>query len=119
MKNRLAQFLVIAIFVVSQSVMTHGLSAFAQNGLSVNTDLSAYTLPDGTVPTLCLTVDEDGTDSQHLCDGCLCCAVDLGSSNGSSYTMDRAIDLVELLHARKVTAKRIALKRTRAPPLAT
>lgn len=36
------------------------LVGFAHRPMAQAADLSAYTLPDGTVPILCLTVDEDG-----------------------------------------------------------
>lgn len=117
MNIRFVQWLLLAVFVFSQGVMALGISSPAQASTLSDAELAAYTLPDGSLPVICLTPNDDGTASHVMCEGCLCCSLDgaavsLGQSviNGLGFDVERT-SLTVAFNAQ------FSLERTRGPPL--
>ena len=55
MNLRFVQWLLLAVFVVSQSAMALGVASQVQANTLSDAELAAYTLPDGSLPVICLT----------------------------------------------------------------
>ena len=117
MNKRFIQWLLIAFFVAAQSAMSLGVSSHAQTTNLSDAELAAYTLPDGSLPVLCLTPNDDGTTSHAMCEGCLCCPIE-----GAAFSLGHGIRNT-LGFAVERTSKQLApltslcLQRTRGPPL--
>lgn len=117
MTMRFLQWLLVAVFVLSQGAMSLGVSSHAQANTLSDAELAAYTLPDGSLPVICLTPNEDGTASHVMCDGCLCCSIDgaaLALGEGIRNTLGFGI---ERANQQLVLVTRLCLQRTRGPPL--
>ena len=117
MKIRFVQWLIVAVFVVSQGAVSLGISSHAQATTLSDAELAAYTLPDGSQPVLCLTPNEDGSASHAMCDGCLCCSFD-----GAAFALGEGIRNnlgfgIERTSEQLAPLTRICLQRTRGPPL--
>ena len=117
MNLRFVQWLLLAVFVVSQSAMALGVSSQVQANTLSDAELAAYTLPDGSLPVICLTPNEDGTTTHVMCEGCFCCSFDgaafsLGQSVRNCLSFD-----VERASQNLVALSQFRLERTRGPPL--
>ena len=114
---RFIQWLFVAIFVLSQGVMSLGVSSHAQANTLSDAELAAYTLPDGSLPVICLTPNEDGSTSHVMCEGCLCCPID-----GAAFALGEGIRNtlgfgIKRASEQLVPVTRVCLQRTRGPPL--
>jgi len=111
------QWLLIAFFVVAQSTMSLGVSSHAQTTNLSDAELAAYTLPDGSLPVLCLTPNEDGAASHTMCEGCLCCPID-GAAVSLGHDIRNVLGFsIERTSQQLAPLTRIYLQRTRGPPL--
>lgn len=118
MNTRLAQFVMIIGFMLAQFVMTFGLSVSTQANSLSETERAAYTLPDGSLPILCLTLDEGGVAGDHGCDGCLCCAFDCAQLSTSFVLESGHAFLVDRFPTSQRLSKDSPTTRSRAPPMA-
>ena len=117
MNLRFVQWLLLVVFVFSQGVMAFGVPSQVQANTLSDAELAAYALPDGSLPVICLTPNEDGTATHAMCEGCVCCSLDgavlsLGQSvsNCLSFGMEGASHNL-------VALSQFSLERTRGPPL--
>lgn len=117
MSARFVHWLLIAVFVVSQSAMTLALTSHAQVATLSDKDLAAYALPDGSLPVICLTPNEEGSATHATCEGCLCCSLD-----GAVFSLGLGVrnnlgDDLEPVSQQVAHSSRLCLERTRGPPL--
>ncbi len=117
MNKCFVQWLLIAFFVIAQSTMSLGGASHAQTTNLSDAELAAYTLPDGSLPVLCLTPNDDGTALHVMCDGCLCCSFD-----GTAFSLGEGIRNnlgfgIERTNEQLAPLTRLCLQRTRGPPL--
>lgn len=117
MNRRFIQWFLLAVFVVSQGAMSLGGSSHAQANTLSDIELAAYTLPDGSLPVICLTPNEDDTAAHAMCEGCLCCPFE-----GAIFSLGQSISNSLGFGAERTSQQfapltRISLQRTRGPPL--
>ena len=117
MSTRLFKWLMMAVFVMSQSTLMLGHISAAQASSISDVDYAAYTMPDGSVPIICLTDDEEGNASHVHCEGCLSHGVDSALFSIGFSVVNSKHSFVEFAINQTAYRKLFSAQRTRGPPL--
>lgn len=119
-RNILARQLLLALYVLAMSTL-----GFAHQPLHASNapDLSAYALPDGTLPVLCLTGDGDGSKTpshaSSACQACLLISAPGLAANCSPVLTEPARhsdEVVIPVERTRIERAKPANARSRAPP---